>query len=149
MARPVFDQLNIVSGNMRETVAFYRLLGVEVPEPSTGNSGEPYHVNCDAGGQADLDLDSEAFARVWNAGWKGSDNVAGRVVVGFGVESREEVDRVYETLTQAGHKGLQPPWDAFWGCRYAIIEDPNGIAVGLMSPRDTTKQYWPPEGWTD
>jgi hypothetical protein len=27
------------------------------------------------------------------------------------------------------------------------VEDPNGIAVGLMSPRDPAKSYWPPEGW--
>jgi hypothetical protein len=38
---------------------------------------------------------------------------------------------------------LQPPW----GARYAIVEDPNGIAVGLMSPRDPVRNYWPPEGW--
>ena len=35
---------------------------------------------------------------------------------------------------QSGYAGLQPPHDAFWGARYAIIEDPDGIAVGLMSP---------------
>jgi uncharacterized glyoxalase superfamily protein PhnB len=147
MVRPIFDQLNIVSDDMRKTIAFYRLLGVEIPEAPLGKSGEPFHVNGDAGGPADLDLDSEAFARVWNAGWREADKLSGRVVVGFGVESREEVDRVYATLTEAGHKGLQPPWDAFWGSRYAIVEDPNGIAVGLMSPRDPAKSYWPPEGW--
>ena len=149
MARPVLDQINIVSANTKPTIEFYRLLGVEIPDPAPGKSGAPFHANGDAGGDISLDIDSDAFARVWNAAWRGKHDLSGRVVIGFGVESREAVDSYYETLTQAGHKGLQPPWDAFWGSRYAIVEDPNGIAVGLMSPQDRSKGYWPPEGWKD
>lgn len=147
MARPVLDQINIVSANAGETIAFYRLLGVEIPEPPRGKSGKPFHVNGDAGGDTGLDIDSDAFARAWNAGWRDKHDLGGRVVIGFRVESRAAVDEAYEKLTRAGHRGLQPPWDAFWGSRYAIVEDPNGIAVGLMSPRDPAKNYWPPEGW--
>ncbi len=149
MARPIFDQLNIVSDDMRKTIDFYRLLGVEIPEPAVGKSGEPFHVNGDAGGETDLDFDSDAFARVWNAAWRDKSDLAGRVVIGFGVDTREAVDQTCASLAQAGYKILQQPWDAFWGSRYAIVEDPNGIAVGLMSPRDPAKQHWPPEGWTD
>jgi uncharacterized glyoxalase superfamily protein PhnB len=145
MARPVLDQINIVSGDMRKAIAFYRLLGVEIAEPS--GSGEPFHIGIDTG-CAGLDLDSSDFAKVWNSAWKDEHDLGGRIVVGFAVESREEVDRIYAQLTQAGHKGLQKPWDAFWGSRYAIVEDPSGIAVGLMSPQDRSRSYWPPEGWT-
>jgi len=31
------------------------------------------------------------------------------------------------------------------GARYAIIEDPDGIAVGLMSPIDAARKTPPPE----
>ena len=34
----------------------------------------------------------------------------------------------------------QEPYDAFWGARYAIVEDPDGNAVGLMSPIDPDRQ---------
>lgn len=68
--------------------------------------------------------------------------------MGFRLSSRPAVDRVYAELTGAGHRGLQPPYDAFWGARYAVVEDPNGIAVGLMSPIDPDRKAWPPEGWT-
>jgi uncharacterized glyoxalase superfamily protein PhnB len=44
------------------------------------------------------------------------------------------VDRIYAELTAAGHAGQQPPYDAFWGSRYAIVCDPDGNFVGLMSP---------------
>jgi uncharacterized glyoxalase superfamily protein PhnB len=45
----------------------------------------------------------------------------------------------------AGYRGLQEPHDAFWGARYAIIEDPDGIAVGLMSPMSPDKKSPPPD----
>jgi hypothetical protein len=40
---------------------------------------------------------------------------------------------------------LQPPYDAFWGARYAIVEDPDGIAVGLMSPISPDFKSVPPD----
>jgi uncharacterized glyoxalase superfamily protein PhnB len=48
-------------------------------------------------------------------------------------------------MTGAGYRGLREPHDAFWGARYAIIEDPDGIAVGLMSPVSPDKKSPPPE----
>ena len=59
--------------------------------------------------------------------------------------SREAVDEVYADLTAAGYVGLQPPHDAFWGARYAIVEDPDGIAVGLMSPISPDFKSVPPD----
>ena len=34
-------------------------------------------------------------------------------------------------------------YDAFWGARYAIVEDPDGHTVGLMGPIDRTRGYIP------
>jgi uncharacterized glyoxalase superfamily protein PhnB len=144
--RPVFDQLNIVSGDVEASVAFYRRLGVAIPEDyvwrtSTG----PHHVSAQrdqTGSEAVLDIDSAAFARVWNAGWRGASNLAGRVVVGVG--AREAVDRLYAQMTSAGYRGLQAPYDAFWGARYAVIEDPDGLAVGLMSDISAAHKSPPP-----
>ena len=63
--------------------------------------------------------------------------------IGFGVSSREAVDELYEELTKAGYRGQQPPFDAFWGARFAVVEDPDGNAVGLMSPRDPARRSVP------
>jgi len=41
------------------------------------------------------------------------------LVIGFGVASREEVDRLCADLAAAGHRIQQRPYDAFWGARYA------------------------------
>ena len=58
---------------------------------------------------------------------------------------RDTVDRLYADVTGAGHPGVQPPFDAFWGGRYAIVADPDGNQVGLMSPIDEARKTWPPE----
>ena len=52
----------------------------------------------------------------------------------------EEVDEIYARLTDAGAKAQQSPIDAFWGSRYAVVEDPDGNAVGIMSPPETEHQ---------
>ena len=144
---PTLNQLNIVSGNAEASIAFYRRLGLDIPDRSIWRTATgPHHVS--AANSAEgivLDLDSTTFAQIWNNGWRGRKNLAGRVVVGFGVASRDEVDRLYGEMTAAGHLGLQAPYDAFWGARYAVVEDPDGIAVGLMSPKSAEHRSPPPE----
>ena len=58
---------------------------------------------------------------------------------------RERVDEIFGDMTGAGHRGLVAPHDAFWGARYALLEDPDGIAVGLMSPVSHDKRSPPPQ----
>lgn len=135
MARTIFNQINLIAGNLDATLAFYRHLGLDLEDPARTAEGEPFHANSRGAGGS-LEADSPAFARVWNQGWKDEADLAGRVVVGLRVEDRAAVDRLYGEIVAAGHKGLQPPFDAFWGARYAVVEDPDGVAVGLMSPRD-------------
>lgn len=62
-------------------------------------------------------------------------------------DSRADVDRIFAALTEAGYTALTAPHDAFWGSRYAILQDPDGIAVGLMSPADPAFRSTPPRGW--
>jgi catechol 2,3-dioxygenase-like lactoylglutathione lyase family enzyme len=145
---PKLGQLNIVSADLEASVSFYRRLGVEIPEERVWRTETGAHhasaTNTPGDQSLDLDVDSTAFAQVWNTGWKGRSGIAGRVVVGFRVPSRERVDEIYADMTAAGHVGLQPPYDAFWGARYAVLEDPDGIAVGLMSPMSKAMGSAPP-----
>jgi len=60
-------------------------------------------------------------------------------VLGFWVTTCDAVDEIYTDLTGAGHRGHQPLYDAFWGGRYAIVDDPDGNSVGIMSPQDRTE----------
>ena len=74
-----------------------------------------------------------------------SDPASVRVVIGFSLPTREAVDERYAALTSVGYAGRQPPFDAFWGARYAIVADPDGNDVGLMSPLDESRRTWPPD----
>lgn len=135
-AGPILDQFNLVVTDMEATVAFYRRLGVTIPDADPAWQG--HHRNGQLPGGIDLDFDSVTFARHWANGWKG-----GMGVLGFKVDSRQRVDELYADLTGAGYCGQRPPFDAFWGARYAIVEDPDGNAVGIMSPIDPDRRTDP------
>jgi catechol 2,3-dioxygenase-like lactoylglutathione lyase family enzyme len=147
MSKPILNQINLVCGDLDASIAFYRRLGVEIPDARVWRTRTGAHhantVGRSADPAMDFDLDSAAFTQHWNAGWKGRTDLRGRVVVGFRVPTREDVDAIFGDMTSVGYRGLQEPWDAFWGARYAIIEDPEGIAVGLMSPISPDKKSPP------
>lgn len=133
---PRLDQLNLVAGDMEASLAFYRLLGVEVAD--TVAPWTSHHRNADVG--LDLDFDSVSFAGQWNAGSPGT-----CVVLGFRFETRQQVDDAFSRLTAAGYRAQHEPCDAFWGARYAVVEDPDGNPVGLSSPRDPAMESEPPD----
>lgn len=132
------DQVNIVVRDMEAMSDFYERLGVAI------RSGLPewaaHHRNSGTVDGIDIDLDSEQFAAVWNEGWPGGSGV----VLGFRVDTREEVDRLFEDLTAGGYTGQQVPYDAFWGSRYAVVADPDGNSVGLMSVSEDAWRTAPP-----
>lgn len=128
---PVLDQVNLVVKDMEAMAAFYARLGLEMQGGSP--EWDPHHRSARAEGGLDLDLDSREFAAVWNRGWPAADSGA---VLGFRLPTRGAVDELYGQLTGDGYAGQQPPYDAFWGARYAVVQDPDGNAVGLMSPSD-------------
>jgi catechol 2,3-dioxygenase-like lactoylglutathione lyase family enzyme len=139
--RPIIDQVNIVASDMDATVAFYRRLGVEIPDRSP--EWDPHHREATMPGGLHFDIESVAHTRQWDKGWTSTDDQGG-VVVGFRVASRDDVDRIYADLMSAGYRGHQAPYDAFWGARYAVVEDPDGAPIGLMSPSDPALRT-PPE----
>ena len=141
-AAPILNQFSLVVSDMEATVAFYRRLGLTIPDADPAWPDVHRSVNME-GGFA-LDFDIAAFASVWDAGWPGKGG-GGMGVLGFGVESREAVDALYADVTDAGYPGQQPPYDAFWGARYAVVSDPDGNAVGIMSPVDPDRRGPLPE----
>ena len=56
-------------------------------------------------------------------------------------EVQETVDRYHE-LRRRIDAGLED--DAFWGARYAVVSDPEGNGVGIMSPVDPARRSEPP-----
>lgn len=133
---PLFNQVNLVVANMEATVAFYRLLGLSIELTN------PMHVPVRFPNGLLVEFDTVSFAKQWDTGFKGA--TGGSAVLGFAVPSREDVDALYEKVVAAGHRGRQPPYDAFWGARYAIVDDPDGNGIALMSPIEEARKFWPP-----
>jgi predicted lactoylglutathione lyase len=135
--QPAFVQLNLVSKDMAVTLAFYRRLGLVI-EADPGDE----HVEATLADGVTIEWDSEAGIKNWDASWAGQ--TGGSTVLGFRLPAREAVDEVYANLTRNGGRPHQPPYDAFFGARYAIVDDPDGNPVGLMSPITPEHRHWPP-----
>ncbi|HEX4492136.1 MAG TPA: VOC family protein [Acidimicrobiia bacterium] len=130
---PQLGQVNLVTGDIDAMVAFYRRLGVRVDDDDDASSGAR-HVEIAMGNGFSLELDNIVSASSWNAGVRG--DRAPTVVFGFSLPTSAAVDETYRDLVAAGAVGRQPPYDAFWGARFAIVRDPDGHDIGLMGPRD-------------
>ncbi|MFF0434446.1 VOC family protein [Streptomyces sp. NPDC004327] len=127
---PQLDAIGLVTADMAASLAFYRLLGLDVP---AGAEGAP-HVELALPGGLRVLWDTEDTVRSYDPEWSrpaGGD----RVALAFRCADAQEVDAVYETLTAAGHRGHLKPWDAVWGQRYAVVLDPDGAAVSLYADR--------------
>jgi catechol 2,3-dioxygenase-like lactoylglutathione lyase family enzyme len=138
--RPRLDQINLVAADVPASVEFYRLLGIEIPEVEEGwNAHHRSSASSDGEPALDLDIDSVGFAAHW-----GAEGMRPGPVLGFRLASRDAVDELYERLTAAGHAGVRAPYDAFFGIRYAMVLDPGGTPVGLMSEPSGEQRSAPP-----
>ncbi|MDQ2726950.1 MAG: VOC family protein [Actinomycetota bacterium] len=133
--------IELVVSDMAATLAFYRRMGVDVPSEADGEA----HVHVDMGGML-LAFDTEDTIRSFDPGWSPPTGGGHRVALAFACDSPAEVDRAWEDLTDAGYEGHLPPWDAFWGMRYAVVFDPDGTPVDLFAPLPTVNSPSRPVG---
>ena len=146
MAEPVLDQLNLVVRDMARSIGFYRAIGLEIPDDSvwrTATGG--HHVEIKTANGFEFALDSQALAAVYNSGWREFRGEGDRAVIGFRLPDAKAVDTVYDHIVELGHGSAQPPYYTFWGSRYAVVVDPDGNQVGLMSPPDPAHRSEGPE----
>ena len=88
--RATLSQVNLVCRNPTASLAFYRRLGVDFPEPRLWPSaGRLHHAAASGEAGLDFELDSESFAGHWNRGWQDDPAAGGRIVITFSVETRE------------------------------------------------------------
>ena len=125
---PTFDAVGVIAIDLAATLAFYRLLGLEVPD---GAESEP-HVEIDLGNGMRLLVDPVATIERFST----YEPATGGRNVGFAFRcaSPTEVDATFEQVTAAGYRAKEAPFDAFWGQRYATVLDPDGNPVDLYAP---------------
>lgn len=143
---PVLDQLNLIVDDMDRSVDFYRAIGLDIPDEAvwrTETGG--HHVENEMPGGFELALDSKLLAGVYNAGWRPFKGEGNRTIMSFRYRDAAEVDATYERVTALGYGSSQRPYYTFWGSRFAIVADPDGNHVGLMSPPDPAHRGQPPK----
>jgi catechol 2,3-dioxygenase-like lactoylglutathione lyase family enzyme len=128
---PRIDCVGLVAADMSRTLAFYRRLGLDVPEAA---DGEP-HVEVALPGGMRLLFDTEETVRSFDASWTPPAGGGHRMGLAFACDSPADVDKVYADLTApgAGGEGHLAPFDAVWGQRYASVRDPDGNPVDLFA----------------
>ena len=115
---------------------FYRALGWDVGAPV-----DP-HAEIRFEGLS-VELDEHSSVAFWNSG--SPDDDAAATVLSIRVSSRDEVDAVWTRMTGLGYESRQRPFDAFFGSRFAVLADPDGHQIGLLSPRSDAHRSDPPQ----
>ena len=122
------DMIGIVAADLAASLRFYRTLGLEVPEPPPG---EPYCEVTTPNGYR-ISWNALAMVKANDPSWV--EPAGQRLELAFRCDTPAEVDATYARLEAAGYPGHKPPWDAFWGQRYAVAVDPDGTHLSLFCP---------------
>ena len=122
------DLFGLIVKDMAASLKFYRLLGMEIPAEMDSEG----HVEVTLPGGLRLAWDSLDVILSFNDEWENP--VGHRMGIAFLCDSPAEVDKLYEAVTAAGYASHKPPWDAFWGQRYAQVKDPDDNIVDLFAP---------------
>lgn len=123
------DLIGVVVEDMGRSVAFYRELGVGLPEDA---DGQP-HVEATLAGGLRFALDTQETIRSFLPDWEPPSG-GQRIGLAFLLDSPADVDAAFERLVSLGYDGHKEPWDAPWGQRYALVRDPDGNGVDLFCP---------------
>ena len=123
---PELNAIGIAVSDMAASIRFYRLLGLDVPE--TPDEG---HIHTFLPNGVRFMLDSEDGMRSFREDWKRQ--TGNQIGVALECGSPAEVDEIYVRVIEAGFEGEKEPWDAFWGQRYALLIDPDGVRINLYA----------------
>jgi catechol 2,3-dioxygenase-like lactoylglutathione lyase family enzyme len=124
---PTFNAIGLAVADMATSLSFYRRLGLDIP---AGADHEP-HVEVELPGGVRLMWDTHAALQAFDPDHR--PGVPEGPSLAFLCADAAEVDAVHAELAAAGHKTTKPPWDAAWGQRYAVVQDPDGHSVDLFA----------------
>jgi catechol 2,3-dioxygenase-like lactoylglutathione lyase family enzyme len=123
------DAIGLAVDDMARSLAFYRALGVDVPE----DADQQHHAEATLNGGLRLLWDTVENIRSFDPDHEIGAG-GGRMGLAFRCETPADVDATFQRLVSLGYTGRKDPWDAEWGQRYALMVDPDGNAVDLFCP---------------
>ncbi|KKQ36677.1 MAG: Quinone binding protein [Candidatus Roizmanbacteria bacterium GW2011_GWA2_37_7] len=121
------NAVGVASSDLTKTISFYILLGFKFSEVS--DDGKHIETTITSS-SARLMIDSKDIVK----DIIGEDPKPGNhSMFAIEYETANEVDTVVQKLKDAGFTVVKKPWNAFWGQRYAVVEDPDGYKVDLYA----------------
>ncbi|MBI3980520.1 VOC family protein [Candidatus Microgenomates bacterium] len=121
------NAVEVCTSNMAATLKFYELLGFEFPQLR----GDEQHVDSLVNqGSVRLMIDKKEVAKEIIGSFPIPSNYSSFCIE---YDSPEEVNKIVGKVKMLGFMVVKEPWDAFWGQRYAIIEDPDGYKIDLYA----------------
>jgi uncharacterized glyoxalase superfamily protein PhnB len=127
---PELNAIGIAVSDMASSIRFYRLVGLDVPETPDEGHADAFLPN-----GVRFMLDSEEVMRSFREEW--TRQTGNQLGLALECASPAEVDETYARVTDAGFRGEKEPWDAFWGQRYAMLLDPDGVEISLYAALET------------
>ena len=127
---PQLDAIGIVTQDMKDSVRFYRLLGLEVPDATDD------HLDVILPNGMRIMFDTVELVMKLDPKWAKPTGHA--FAFAFRCADAKDVNDTFARLTKAGYRGKTAPFDAFWGQRYATVLDPDDNAVDLFAEQNPT-----------
>lgn len=121
------DAIGVVTADLSRAVEFFRLLGVPFGDP-----GSEDHLEAALPSGLRLMLDSEKVVQSFMPDWPKP--VGQRLSLAFLQESPAAVDALVARIRAARFGVEKEPWDAFWGQRYAVVKNDDGLLVDVFAP---------------
>src|SRR5688572_12249522 len=113
------NAVGVSSSNFKESIRFYSILGFNFPEIKD----DEQHVEALETSPIRFMLDSKELVEslIGEAPRPGNHSA-------FAIEynTPEELNQIVEKLRIQKYIIKKEPWDAFWGQRYAVVQDPDG-----------------------
>jgi uncharacterized glyoxalase superfamily protein PhnB len=122
---PQLDAIGIVTADMKMSVKFYRLLGLEVPDATED------HLDVTLPNGMRIMFDTVELVKQLDPKWAKPTGHA--FAFAFRCANAADVNDTFARITKAGFRGKTDPFDAFWGQRYATVLDPDDNAVDLFA----------------
>ncbi len=119
------EAIGIVGRDIKETIRFYGVLGIEFKELGDG------HFEGVSSNGVRLMLDSVELMERINPEWSYQNK--SNIILCHKSETSSGVDDVYNRVIAAGFEKVKEPWDAFWGQRYASVRDPDGNQIDIFA----------------
>jgi predicted lactoylglutathione lyase len=121
------NAVGVTTSDLSKTVQFYKLLGFQFPE---FKADEQHLESITSEGSARLMIDSkDVFKDIFGEDPKPGNHSSFAIQY----DTTQEVNEVADKVKKAGFQVAKEPWDAFWGQRYAVVEDPDGFKIDLYA----------------